>query len=204
MPIHYEVAGQGRPIVLLHSFLCSGEMWREQVPALAVRFRVINIDLRGHGASGEVTRRCSIYDMVEDVCRVLDDAGEASAIWAGLSIGGMISMRAALAAPDRVDALLLLDTEAAAERPFNRIKYRVMGGVARTLGFGPLRGQISRQMFGAATMRERGPLVEEWSRRFAELHVPSILWMVGALVTRDDVTPRLREIAVPSFLDTLG
>ncbi len=40
----------------------------------------------------------------------------------------MVAMRAALVSPDRVDALLLLDTDAGAERPFNRIKYRVMAG----------------------------------------------------------------------------
>ena len=46
---YYEEAGEGSAVVLGHSFLCSGEMWREQVGPLSEGFRVVNIDYRGHG-----------------------------------------------------------------------------------------------------------------------------------------------------------
>jgi len=48
LEIFFEDVGTGTPVVLGHSFLCSGKMWREKVPALVDRFRVINPDLRGH------------------------------------------------------------------------------------------------------------------------------------------------------------
>lgn len=52
--IEYQVAGEGRPVVLLHGFPDSGRVWRHQVPALAaVGFQVIVPDLRGYGRSGQ-------------------------------------------------------------------------------------------------------------------------------------------------------
>jgi len=62
--IFFEDIGAGSPVVLGHSFLCSGKMWREQLPALFDKFRVINPDLRGHGRSGEVNGPFSLYDAV--------------------------------------------------------------------------------------------------------------------------------------------
>ena len=53
--IYYEVRGTGLPIVLGHSFLCSGEMWNPQLEALSKNHQVLNLDLRGHGRSAPVT-----------------------------------------------------------------------------------------------------------------------------------------------------
>ena len=47
--IHFDDVGSGPPVVLGHSLLCSGEMWGPQVPVIAEKFRVINVDQRGHG-----------------------------------------------------------------------------------------------------------------------------------------------------------
>ncbi|GMG88744.1 hypothetical protein MNKW57_30650 [Biformimicrobium ophioploci] len=75
---------------------------------LAQQYRVINIDLRGHGRSGAVSRPFSLYDLVMDVVAVLDSLDIHRAVWCGLSIGGMVAMRAALACPDRVAVLAQL------------------------------------------------------------------------------------------------
>ena len=106
--IFFEDVGSGTPLVLGHSFLCSGAMWRGQVQALADRCRIVNIDLRGHGRSGPAHQPFSLYDAVGDVIAVLDLLGIGRAVWCGLSIGGMVAMRAALTHPDRVAALILL------------------------------------------------------------------------------------------------
>ena len=105
--IFFEDSGAGPPIVLGHSFLCSGQMWRKQVPALSARFRVINPDLRGHGRSAHVTRPFSLYDAMSDVMLVLDQLSIERAVWCGLSIGGMVALRAALTHPERVGGLIL-------------------------------------------------------------------------------------------------
>ena len=198
--IHYDTRGSGPPVVLLHSFLCSGRMWEHQVEPLAEQCRVINVDLRGHGRSGAVERPLTLYDLVDDVLAVLDREGIERAAWAGLSIGGMIGLRAALRAPERVSSLLLLDTDAGPEKWAIRLKYRVLGWIARVFGLGPVRGRIAGLMFGPTTHHEQAELVAEWTEIFSSVHIPSILLMLEPLVTRDDLRPRLGEIAAPALV----
>lgn len=149
--IFFEDVGAGPAVVLGHSFLCSGKMWRGQVPILAREFRVLNLDFRGHGRSGAVTRPFSLYDAVSDVVAVLDQLEIKDAVWCGLSVGGMVALRAALMHPERVRALILLDTDAGAETPIRTLRYSAMGMGARVLGITPFLSPITRLMFGATT-----------------------------------------------------
>lgn len=198
--IYFEVHGEGIPIVLGHSFLCSGAMWESQVAPLAEHYQVINIDARGHGESGPITADFTLYDMVDDVIAVLDHLGLKSAVWAGLSIGGMVALRAAVEKPDRVRGLMLLDTDSGPEKASIRFKYTCMGLIARTLGFKLLIPQIVPLMFCDATLQGKTDLVSFWTKRFETLHVPSILYMLKALKTRDDLNARLPEISVPALV----
>lgn len=200
LDIYFEDTGTGPPVVLGHSFLCSGTMWREQVPALAGRYRVINPDLRGHGRSGEALQPFSLYDAVRDVVAVLDQLGIERAIWCGLSIGGMVALRAALTCPERVSALMLLDTDAGAETVLRKLKYRAMGAGARAVGISPFVPSVTRLMFGATTRRRETALVAEWEREFAGVHVPSVLRGLDALVRRDSLLERLGGIDVPTLV----
>lgn len=198
--IFYEDSGAGLPVVLVHSFLCSGKMWREQVPALSDKFRVISPDLRGHGRSGLVTRPFSLYDALSDVIAVLDQLNIRRAVWCGLSIGGMVALRAALTRPERVAALILLDTDAGAESVLHKLKYRAMGVGASVLGLRPFLPSIVRLMFGTTTRRQNPMLVSEWKTQFASLHVPSLLACLEGLIRRDSLLDRLDQIGVPALV----
>lgn len=198
--IFFEDSGAGPPVVLGHSFLCSGKMWREQVPALAAKFRVINPDLRGHRRSGHVARAFSLYDALSDVIAVLDHIGIEQATWCGLSIGGMVALRAALDRPDRVAGLILLDTDAGRETTRRKLKYHAIGAGVRVIGLRPFLPSIARLMFGATTRRENPELVHEWTTQFAGIHVPSALRCLGALMQRDSLLGRLQEIGVPALV----
>jgi 3-oxoadipate enol-lactonase len=175
-------------------------MWREQVPGLSESNRVINVDLRGHGKSSPVTASFTLYDLVYDVIEVLDSLGLERAIWAGLSVGGMMSMRAALVAPERVTALLLLDTHAGAETPLRRIKYTIMTAGVRRFGLGPLMPAITPMMFGKTTRRLNPELVGEWQEKFRGADLQSIVWYARALMRRDSILDRLNEIDVPTLV----
>jgi pimeloyl-ACP methyl ester carboxylesterase len=175
-------------------------MWAHQVEGLSAEHRTVNVDLRGHGASGPAEEPFTLYDLVDDALAVLDDQGIESAVWAGLSIGGMIGLRAALQAPERVRALALVDTDAGVENGFNRFKYRLLGWIARNLGLSLLRRPVAKQMFGATTLRTRRDLVALWTDLFLAAHVPSALRTLDALLARDDLRPRLPEITVPALV----
>jgi len=198
--IYFDDLGSGPPVVLGHSLLCSGEMWGPQVPALAEQYRVINIDQRGHGRSGHLTEPFDLYDMVDDVVAVLDELGVNHAVWAGLSIGGMVAIRAAVTVPNRVSGLILVDTHAGSETAYKKLKYRVMGTGAKLLGTRPFLPAIMPLMFGQSTRRLKPDLVDDWRERFASVHLPSLNLTVGALARRDTVVDKIGEVRMPTLV----
>jgi pimeloyl-ACP methyl ester carboxylesterase len=109
--IEYEVAGEGRPVLLLHGFPDSGRLWRHQVPALAAAgFQVIVPDLRGYGRSGkpEPVDAYSIPVLAGDVLAVLDDLGVGQAHLVGHDWGAALAWALGALAPGRVDHLAVL------------------------------------------------------------------------------------------------
>jgi 3-oxoadipate enol-lactonase len=198
--IYFEVDGSGPPVVLGHSFLCSGKMWAPQLPALVERNTVINVDLRGHGRSGQIHGAFDLYDLVEDVTAVLDHLGVGRAVWAGLSIGGMVALRAASRARDRVAGLILLDTDAGAESMINRVKYGAMAQASRIFGNGPFVPEIARMFFCSRTRTTNPGLVREWKNVFLSVPSTTISHTVKALGSRDSVVGQLAAVTVPALV----
>jgi pimeloyl-ACP methyl ester carboxylesterase len=198
--IHFDDVGSGPPVVMGHSILCSGEMWMYQVPTLAEHYRVINIDQRGHGRSLPATGPYELRDMVEDAFAVLDHLEIERAVWAGLSMGGMVAMHAAVTAPDRVAALLLLDTHAGEETMYKKLKYRAMSIGAKAFGVRPFFPAVLPLLFGRTTLAENQNLVDEWKPRFEEIHVQSLARAVTALTRRPSIVRELSEVLCPSLV----
>jgi len=198
--IYYEVTGSGPPVVLMHSFLCSGEMWGPQIDPLSAQYKVVNIDMRGHGKSGHAETPFDLHDLVEDVVAVLDREGVDRACWAGLSIGGMIALRAALTAPHRVGALALLDTHAGSESFVNTLKSSVTAPAARLFGMTPVVAVIIPMFFCSHTRKNDPALVAQWKAKIRALHVPSVLNALHALRHRESLVARLGEIGVPALV----
>ena len=104
----YQVTGDGPAVVLVHGFGLDMRMWDPQVADLAARFRVLRYDCRGFGASGPFDPAIG-YTHAGDLLALLDHLAIERAVLAGLSFGGRVAMQAALAAPERVAGLVLLD-----------------------------------------------------------------------------------------------
>lgn len=114
--IHFKLHGapvEGRPAVLLtHGFSASSAMWAPNVPALAADRTVVTWDLRGHGRS-DAPEDPSLYShelAVADMAAVLDAAGIGRAVLGGMSLGGYLSLAFHVRDPERVAALVLVDT----------------------------------------------------------------------------------------------
>ncbi len=198
--IHYVDKGQGPAVLLGHSFLCSSEMWRAQSSALADRYRLIALDYRGHGASVPPVRPYTLWDLVDDSVAVLDHAGVDQAVWVGLSMGGMVALRAALAVPERVRGLILVDTDAGRETPRVRLKHQALATLAGVVGTRRLVPAINRLMFGETSLRDRPALVAEWGERFAAPTLPSIRLGLGAIDGREPLRDRLSGLRVPALV----
>lgn len=197
--LYYEVHGTGEPLFFIHSFLTSMELWREQIEHFSKSHRVIAMDIRGHGQSS-VSGQHSLYDLVDDACAVLDAVGVQRALWCGLSIGGMISMRAACVCPHRVQGLALFATRAQSEALHLVVERTLLSFVARFIGRNPLADKVLKTNFGRTAMRTQPKLIAAWRDRFLGLHVPSMLNTLEALNTRDDVSGKLQSVEIPAIV----
>jgi pimeloyl-ACP methyl ester carboxylesterase len=98
------------PVVLLHGLGGSTRFWLYQVPALAARFPVLSVDLRGNGQSSRPEGEWSIADMARDVMRLLRNLGAEKAHLVGLSLGGAVALQFALDYPYAAASLVLAGT----------------------------------------------------------------------------------------------
>ncbi len=110
--IYYEVHGSGPPLLLTHGFSSTSTMWKGQVEALSRSNQLILWDMRGHGQSDypDDPNAYSEALTVADMAALLDQMGAKSAVVGGLSLGGYMSLAFYRAHPERVRALLIVDT----------------------------------------------------------------------------------------------
>lgn len=108
--IHYVTAGQGnRTIVLVHGWSCHLGFWREQIPALVDKARLILVDLPGHGQSDKPQTAYTMDFFAAAVLAVLRDAKVDQAVFIGHSMGGAVIARVHHHAPEKVAALVSVD-----------------------------------------------------------------------------------------------
>lgn len=107
--LHYDVHGQGTPVVLIHGLGSSALDWEYQLPALQ-GYQVITLDLRGHGRSSRAPIPFSMPLFAQDIADLLKHLGLASAHIVGLSLGGGIAFQLALDHPERVRSLVIVNS----------------------------------------------------------------------------------------------
>ena len=188
-----DTGGDGPAVVLSHGLLMDHEMFAPQVAALRDRFRCVTWDERYHGRT-EAQGPFSYWDSAGDVMALLDHLGIERAFLVGMSQGGFLSLRAAIAAPDRVAGLFLIDTQAGQEEP--RLALVYLAFVEEWTQRGPqehLAELAADIILGSA---DRGPWIEKWFRWPRE----NAGEMFRALTTRDDLSDRLDEITAPAVV----
>jgi pimeloyl-[acyl-carrier protein] methyl ester esterase len=103
MPLFTQTSGDGPGLVLIHGWGLHGGVWDTLVPLLEPAFRVTRVDLPGHGHSP-----WQDADGLEGMARAVLEIAPDRAAWLGWSLGGLVAAQAALAAPARIERLLLL------------------------------------------------------------------------------------------------
>ncbi len=117
--LYYEARGEGSALVLIHAGVADSGMFDPQWGALARHHHVARFDLRGFGRSPMPTHP---WSNVDDVVKVMDACGMSRATLLGVSFGGMVATDAALAHPDRVEALILVAPSIRGAEPSERVK----------------------------------------------------------------------------------
>ncbi len=113
--LHYQIKGQGSPLVLLHGFPMDSEAWQNVIPALSVCYQLILIDLPGAGKSSLTQGGLTIAMMAQAVWATIDTLGLDKVAIAGHSMGGYTAIEMAHQQPQRLSALCLVHTSAYAD-----------------------------------------------------------------------------------------
>jgi 3-oxoadipate enol-lactonase len=196
----YRVDGSpdAPPLVLLHAIATHGDIWSPQVNVWAAHWRVVRIDLPGHGRSEPPSEPLAFADYAASVCAVLDDLRIHHAAVVGLSLGGMVAQALALRHPERVRALVLAHTSARTEPTVREIweqrleqfeQQGLQGQVAPTLGRWFTRGFVT----GA-------PMTMAWVGRQITGTSPAGYTTAVRAIQALDHLDELSSIAVPSLV----
>jgi pimeloyl-ACP methyl ester carboxylesterase len=105
--LYYEIHGSGRPLILLHGGLASGEMFEPILPELAASHQVIAVDLQGHGRTADIDRPIDIRLMADDIAALIDHLGLDEPDLVGYSLGGGVAFFTAVKYPDKVAKLVM-------------------------------------------------------------------------------------------------
>jgi pimeloyl-ACP methyl ester carboxylesterase len=121
VPIAYEARGQGKvAVVLVHCWACDRSFWKEQVEPLSRRFRVVSLDLGGHGASGDGRAAWTVAGLGGDVQVVVEALRLDRVVLVGHSMGGLVALDAARRMPGRVLGVVAVDALHDVERGMPR------------------------------------------------------------------------------------
>jgi len=191
--------GRGDPWVLLHSFPIDRRMWSAQCEALATSgHRAVAIDLPGFGAAPRMTREPPSLDgYVDAVLASLDALGLDRVTVLGLSLGGYVALRLAARAPDRLRALVLADTRAAADSPETRAGRVLNLGLVRSKGPGALIEKMLPHLLAPQAPEALRATVRQWA---SEQSVEGVTDGLLAMRDRSDATATLGAIACPTLL----
>src|ERR1700682_2420493 len=106
--LYYEIHGSGRPLVLLHGGLGSGEMFGLVLPLLAARHRVIAVDLQGHGRTADIDRPIDLRLMAGDIAALIDHLRLDMPDLVGYSLGGGVALHTAAEHPTKIRRLVMV------------------------------------------------------------------------------------------------
>ena len=183
--LYYETHGSGRPMILLHGGLGSGEMFGPILPTLAKEHQVIAVDLQGHGRTADIDRPIDIRLMADDIAALIDQLGLEKPDVVGYSLGGGVALQTAAKYPDKIGKLVAvsINTRPDALDPALRAQQGQVNASAMAFMKNTPMYQLYRQV---------APRPDDF---------PRLLDKIGESMKKDfDYTDDIRNLKVPTLL----
>lgn len=200
--IDYEEYGErGRlPVLFIHGFPFSKQMWSAQVDALKDSCHTITYDVRGHGGSDVGDGQYSVEYFVDDLVGLLDHAKLSSVVLVGLSMGGYIALRANERHPERFRGLVLCDTRSEADGNDGKIRRAQQARTVKTDGMRKFAEGFLKAVFHDKSFQTNPGAVESIRIIIERTSPLAVAGTLLALAARTDTTPSLFSINIPTLI----
>ena len=186
----YLEAGTGWPVVLLHAFPMTADMWRPQLERVPADWHYIAPDLHGS----------TVDDMASGVLKLLDSLHIDGAVVGGLSMGGYVTLALYRIEPERLHGMMLADTRATADTPEARAQRERLIALVREKGSAAIVEEMLPKLLGKTALQERDDLqtlVREIAGGVPPQDVEAAL---TAMLRRPDSTPLLDRISFATLV----
>lgn len=192
--------GSGMPVLLVHGFPFSHEMWKFQIDELSLNYRVIAPDLRGYGDSEFVTDPVASMDLFADDLSQLLKALHVTepVIFCGLSMGGYIAWSFFRRHREQLRGLILCDTRAAADAEDVKERRQKLARIVLEQGTVPIAEAMLPNLFADETLQKNESCVQQIKTRIIETAAETISAGSLAMAARPDSTPLLSSIDLPT------
>ena len=183
--LYYETHGEGRPLVLLHGGLGSGEMFGPVVDEFAAHHQVVLPDLQGHGRTADIDRPLDISAMADDIAALIDHLGLDRPDVVGYSLGGGVALHLALRHPGKIRRLVATSAHIRSDAIYPDMRAQ--------------QGQVNAS---AAEFMKQTPMWELYERVAPRPEdFPRLLDKIGAsMAVPFDLTEEVRGLSVPTLV----
>ncbi len=205
--LYYEEFGKSQEagvdtIVFSHGYLFSHEMFLSQVDYLMSNYRVIVYDQRGHGQSDVPNDGYSIEELTSDALAVINELADGAVHFVGMSIGGLIGLRLALQAPDKLKSLTVINASAEATEPKTIRQFDSAFSLARFFGIGPVLNKVLALQFSNNFLNDpqRKRAANFWQKQIASTKRKSLLKFGKANLSKTPILDGLTGNNIPTLI----
>jgi pimeloyl-ACP methyl ester carboxylesterase len=183
--LYYETHGTGRPLILLHGGLGSGEMFAPVLPVLAERHQVIAVDLQGHGRTADIDRPLDIRLMAGDIAALIDHLGLGTPDVVGYSLGAGVAFQTAVMHPAKVRRLVMVSANIRPDAIYPEMRAQ--------------QGQVNA---AAVEFMKDTPMYQLYQRVAPRPEdFPRLLNKIGEAMSKDfDFTEQVRGLQMPTLV----
>lgn len=202
LEIHYNDSGieHASPVIFIHGFPFSSEMWTEQMELLSDTHRVISYDVRGHGKSELGDGHVLIDFLVDDLFGLMDHLGVQSANIIGLSMGGYIALRGVEREPERFLSLVLCNTKSEADPNEAKAKRADAIRTIKTDGVQVFADNFLKSVFAQQSFDQHPDAIRKIRAMIEKTSPDTLCSTLIALAARTDTTGALKNINMPALI----
>ena len=199
--LQYRSQGSGEPLLLLHGYPLSGDLFRDNRDMLSRRFRVITMDLRGFGQSATSgAEPGSVATYARDAIALMDALGVQGAVLGGSGLGGQVALEVHRQAAERVRGLVLIATTADPAGTVERSLWAGMAQQVQERGPASLVPELMKDLLTGRSQRARPALVRFLEGMIRSASVAGGVAGAHALAGRPDSRPTLAGVNVPTLI----